>query len=107
MTSYYVMMTSDHLKILELLCTSSCVNLVTIAKTVFKVTWGGGGGGSGAPPPPGPPPPPPPRSQKVQKSPVRKGLSYYRKFQNKALLSKIVSQNGIKRPYVPNTHPIG
>ena len=54
MTSYYVSMSTKHLKLLELFSTSSCVNLVTIALRVFKLH----GGGS------------PSRSEKVKKKPV-------------------------------------
>ena len=43
MTPYYVLMTSEHLKILQLLYTSSCVNLVTIALTALKHIEGGEG----------------------------------------------------------------
>ena len=43
MTSYFVNMLTEHLKLLELLSTSSCVNLVTIALMVFKLHRGGGG----------------------------------------------------------------
>ena len=39
------MMTSEHLKLIVLLCLSSCVNLATIALTVLKLHEGGGGGG--------------------------------------------------------------
>ena len=35
--------TSEHLKLLELLWTSSCINLVTIALMVSKLHGGGGG----------------------------------------------------------------
>ena len=49
MTPYYVIMTSEHLKLLELLCTASWVNLVTVALTVLKLHRGGGGGSSEAP----------------------------------------------------------
>ena len=56
---YYVSISTKHLKLLELLSTSSCVNLVTIALTVFKLHRGGGL-------------PKTPRLAKVQKKP---GLS--------------------------------
>ena len=45
MTSYCVSMSTKHLKLLELLSTSSCVNLVAIALTVFELHGEGGGGG--------------------------------------------------------------
>ena len=48
MTSYYVSMSTKHLKLLESLSTSSCVNLVTIALTVLKLHRGA----SETPPPP-------------------------------------------------------
>ena len=46
MTSDYVSMSTRHLKLLELLSTSSGVNLVTIALTVFKLHRVGRGGGA-------------------------------------------------------------
>ena len=39
-------MSTKHIKLLELLSTSSCVNLVTIALTVLKLHGGRGGGAS-------------------------------------------------------------
>ena len=56
MTSRYVSMSNKHLKLLELLSTSYCVNLVTIVLTVLNLHWGGGGFRD-----------PPPLSEKVQK----------------------------------------
>ena len=62
MTPYYVMMTTEQLKLLELYSTSSCVNLVTIPSTVLKTHWLGGASEATL------------QYQKVQKSPVWIGL---------------------------------
>ena len=45
MTSFYVNMSTKHLKLLELLSTFSCVNSVTAALTVLKLDKRSGGGG--------------------------------------------------------------
>ena len=57
-------MSAKHLKLLELLSTSSCVKLVTRALTVFKLHRKGGGGTSEAP-----------QAEKVKKSTGGRELS--------------------------------
>ena len=72
MTSYYVTMSTKHLKLLEFLSTSSCVNLVTKALTVLNLYRG-----ASKDPPPPPPPSPVPEDQE------KPGLNRVKRWRSK------------------------